>query len=86
METATAALRLTNWERTWAYNLEAPWDRSVSEVILETLRTIGLPIDTPYRALQRERQLPDLETLRDAGVEEGIEITLVPDVVAGSNR
>jgi hypothetical protein len=86
MQTATATLRLSDWDQTWAYKLYAPWDKTVSEVIMETLREIGIPLDTPFRALQRGRQLPDLETLRDAGVEEDVDIRLIPDVVAGATR
>ncbi len=86
MNTATASLRITDFDRTWAYELDAPWDRSVSEIIAATLRKIGITTDTPFRALQRSRQLPDFVTLRDAGVEEGVDIEIVPEVVAGAAR
>ena len=63
---------------------EIPMDTSVAEIISEMTRALSLPRDTTYNAEYQGRKLNRSDTLEEAGLEEGAELVLHPEVTAGS--
>jgi hypothetical protein len=63
--------------------MELPADVSVSEAIEEAKHELDLPPSATFQALCGERQLSDLETLQDAGLDADAEVDLMPQVIAG---
>ena len=73
----------SDWDHTRSVSLDLPGEASIAEAIDEASRELDLPRDVAYQALHRDRQLPGLSTLRDAGLESDSQIELMPDVKAG---
>ena len=86
MQAATEllTLKITDWDHTRTVEMEVPTDASVSEVVEEARRELQLPADISYSALFRDRQLPGMETLRDAGIDEDADFEIMPEVEAGA--
>ncbi len=77
-------IRFTDWEHTRHANLaEVVPDATVAEVLDEARRVMDLPIDTSYQAVLHGRELNHMDTLRDAGIESGMEVEIIPEVHAG---
>ena len=81
--TDTMRLSFNDWDKTKSVRLAFPSEASVAEAIEEAREQLALPGDVFYQALQGDRQLDGLSTLRDAGLRSDEEIDLMPDVKAG---
>lgn len=74
-------------------DLEAPNDVSVNRVLVLLIERLNLPINSPdgqimsYKLHHRQSgtQLIDSKTLADAGVRDGDELRLQPEITAGSS-
>jgi hypothetical protein len=64
---------------------EIPVDTTVGEIVSEMVRALSLPRDTTYSAEYQGRKLNRSDTLEEAGLEEGAELVLHPEVTAGSS-
>lgn len=85
MQTASSYLRLnvSDWDHTRSVQMDVPVDASVSEVVEEARRGLELPSDVSYSALFRNRQLGQMETLRDVGIDSDADFEIMPEVEAG---
>jgi len=76
-----------DWEGTRRAHLEAvPASATVGEVVAEAVRTLQLPMQTFYQALSRGHTLDPTDTLKEAGIQTGEELELMPEVSAGRLR
>ena len=64
---------------------DIPMDTPVAEIISEMTRALSLPRDTTYNAEYKGRKLNRSDTLEEAGLPEGAELVLHPEVTAGGS-
>jgi hypothetical protein len=77
-------LTVTDWEKTRRAHLEdVPRNATVAEILEEARRLMELSTDTSYQLVLGDRQLNQMESLLDAGVESGAEMEILPEVHAG---
>jgi len=82
----STTINFHDWDRSRMATIEIPTDVSVAEAVEEARIELDLPSDVAYYALHRDRQLPGLSTLRDAGIETDADVDLMPDVRAGAQE
>lgn len=81
---ATLALEVTDWNASRRAELpEVPDDLEVSNLIDEVREALNLPRDTPYSLIHDGQKLNRADTLQEAGVRTGEELTIAPEVSAG---
>lgn len=77
-------LSVRDWDNTRRAHLEdVPRSATVAEILEEVRRAMELSTDTSYQLLHGDRQLNQLESLAEAGVESGAELEILPEVQAG---
>ena len=73
-----------DWVNSRRAHLEdVPTNASVSEILEEARRVMGLSADTPYKLLRGDRQLNGMDSLADAGIEPLDDLEIMPEVHAG---
>jgi hypothetical protein len=63
--------------------MEVPRDTTVGELLAEVKEALHLPPRTPYDLIHGGQKLARGLTLEEAGIEEGEEVTVAPEVSAG---
>jgi hypothetical protein len=77
-------LRFTSWDGNRGATLnDVMRDATIGEVLDEARRVMDLPIDSAYQALLDGRELNNMDTLADVGIESEAELEIAPDVQAG---
>jgi hypothetical protein len=77
-------LTITDWDDTRRAHLEdVPRNATVAEILEEARRAMELSTDTSYQLLAGGRQLNQMESLSEAGIESGAELEILPEVHAG---
>lgn len=77
-------LTVTDWRGGHRTRLQlVPSTATLAEVVGDGLRLLGLPPRTFYNAVVAGRELSSGDTLEEAGVQNGAEISLVPVLIAG---
>lgn len=88
--TATAEtldLEIHDWANSRSALLkEVAANATVGQTVAEAVRVLQLPFTSTYRALHDGRELPQGDTLREAGVRTGDGLDLCPRVSAGSTE
>ncbi len=56
---------------------------TIGEVLGEAVRAMGLPFATAFQAVFRGRQLSNVQTLEEIGIQSGERLEVVPEVSAG---
>jgi hypothetical protein len=75
---------LTDWERSGRAELDGvARDTTVGELVSEGVRLLGLRLQTFYQPLLGGRELNPAETIEEAGIQNGSELELIPEVSAG---
>ena len=78
------SLAVVDWSRSRRAELsDVPVDTSVGELLSEVREAMRLPSETPYHLIHDGAKLSRALTLEEAGVKDGEEITVAPEVSAG---
>ena len=81
---ATMSLAVVDWDRSRKADLsDVPADSTVGEVLSEVREAMSLPRETPYHMIHGGAKLQRTLTLEEAGIEDGEEVTIAPEVSAG---
>lgn len=90
---AVASLRVRVWDITSSrcHEAEAPDDVAIERLLLLVVERMRLPLNSPdgqimsykFHHKQSGRQLLDSQTLSDAGVRDGDDLRLQPEITAG---
>ena len=82
----TLTVRVTDWSRSLPGTefLDIPSDVTVGEIVDEATEAMALPGQN-YHALYEGEKLNRSATLQEIGMESGEELTIAPDVSAGSS-
>ena len=88
-----AALRLRVWDITSSrsQDVEAPDDVEIARLLVLVVERMNLPLNSPdgqimsykFHHKQSGRQLLDSQTLSEAGVQDGDDLRLQPEITAG---
>ena len=88
-----AMINVEIWDSTGAKKeqVELPDDASVNRIVAVLIDKLNLPRNNPqgqpmsykFHHKSSGKQIQDDETLRDAGVEEGDILRVVPEIIAG---
>jgi hypothetical protein len=80
----TLTVEIADWSRSQVAELnDVPFDITVEELLEDAQEAMSLPGDT-YHLLREGEKLARGSTLAEAGVESGDELTIAPEVSAGS--
>ena len=81
---AAISLKVTDWNRSRRAELSGvPSDSTVGELLSDVREAMSLPRETPYHLIYGGQKLHRTLTLEEAGIEEGEEVTIAPEVSAG---
>ena len=81
---AALNLAVVDWNRSRRAEIsEVPSDFTVGELLSEVSEEMRLPRETPYHLIYGGQKLPRTTTLEEAGIEDGEEVVIAPEVSAG---
>ena len=84
---STMTVEVKDWSASRRAELaDVPEDMTVAELIGEVREAMSLPRDTPYHLIHDGAKLHRGTTLEQAGVRAESELTIAPEVSAGSER
>ncbi len=81
---AMVSVSVVDWNRARRAELsEVPSESTVGELLSDVREAMSLPRETPYHLIYGGQKLHRTLTLEEAGIEEGEEVTIAPEVSAG---